>query len=136
MRTTRRELLASTFGASAGLAVGAGSGRAARAAAPLTGVTYLPPSYRGLMWGMSGFVERLKDETGAPSAVRLVASGAHAKADEQLSALRSGSADFMFHTSSYITRSFEIWGSPGCRAWSRRSTSTATAWRWRARSGG
>ncbi len=110
MGTTRRELLASSFGASAGLVVGAGSGHAAPAAAALTGVTYLPPSYRGLMWGMSGFVDRLKNAVSEPSAVKLVTSGAQAKADEQLSALRSGSADFMFHTSSYITRSFEILG--------------------------
>ena len=108
MGTTRRELLASSFGASAGLVVGAGSGHAAPAAAALTGVTYLPPSYRGLMWGMSGFVDRLKNAVSEPSAVKLVTSGVQAKADEQLSALRSGSADFMFHTSSYITRSFEI----------------------------
>jgi TRAP-type C4-dicarboxylate transport system substrate-binding protein len=79
----------------------------------MTGVTYLPPSYKGLMWGMSGFVERLQQNAGDALTVDFYDSGTLVKADEQVSALRAGTIDFMFHTSSYITRSFEILGITG-----------------------
>jgi TRAP-type C4-dicarboxylate transport system substrate-binding protein len=65
------------------------------------------------MWGMSGFVERLQQNAGDSLTVDFYDSGTLVKADEQVSALRAGTIDFMFHTSSYITRSFEILGITG-----------------------
>ncbi|CUH61589.1 TRAP transporter substrate-binding protein [Thalassobacter stenotrophicus] len=77
----------------------------------LTGVSYLPPSYKALSFGSNGFVERL----GKSDAVTVdyYDSGKLLKADEQLPALLSGAIDFMFHTSSYITRSVPILGITG-----------------------
>ena len=45
----------------------------ARAAETLTGVTYLTPAYKGLMWGMTGFVDRLKETGGDALAARFAA---------------------------------------------------------------
>jgi TRAP-type C4-dicarboxylate transport system substrate-binding protein len=113
MTMTRRGALTSLAAGGAALALPFPQRRPARAADTVTGVTYLPPSYKGLMWGMSGFVERLQQNAGDALAVDFYDSGTLVKADEQVSALRSGTIDFMFHTSSYITRSFEILGITG-----------------------
>lgn len=82
----------------------------AQAKERFTGVTYLPPSYTGLMWGMQGFVDRLKKKAGDSADVEFYHSGQLVKADEQVPALRSGSIQWMFHTSAYINRSFPIMG--------------------------
>ena len=85
----------------------------ARAATTLTGVSYLPPSYKALSYGSAGYVERLAAALPDGDAVDYYDSGKLLKADEQLPALRSGSIDFMFHTTSYVTRSLPILGITG-----------------------
>jgi TRAP-type C4-dicarboxylate transport system substrate-binding protein len=110
---TRRDVMTTLAAAGAGAAFSAWPMGRSAAATTLTGVTYLPPSYEGLMWGMSGFVERLNEAGAGEVGVDFYDSGTLVKADEQVSALRSGTIDFMFHTSSYITRSFEILGITG-----------------------
>ncbi|HEX6142821.1 MAG TPA: TRAP transporter substrate-binding protein DctP [Geminicoccaceae bacterium] len=110
---TRRDALTTLAAAGAGLAFTTWPLGRPFAATTLTGVTYLPPSYEGLMWGMTGFVDRLNETGGGEVSVEFYDSGTLVKADEQVSALRSGTIDFMFHTSSYITRSFEILGITG-----------------------
>jgi len=105
---TRRHFL--TLGA-AGLAVV--PRLAAAKAHSLTGVTYLPQSYKALSWGMNGFVERLRQAAKDTVRVEYYDSAQLLKADEQLPALRAGAIDFMFHTSSYVTRSLPILGIAG-----------------------
>src|SRR5690606_13191010 len=87
--------------------------RTAHAAQTVTGVTYLTPTYQALMWGINGFVERLKEAGGDAITVEFYDSGSLLKADAQTSALRSGTIDFMVHTTSYISRSFKILGVTG-----------------------
>jgi TRAP-type transport system periplasmic protein len=77
----------------------------------MTGVSYLPPSYKALSYGSAGFVERLNASDAVT--VDYYDSGKLMKADEQLPALRAGSIDFMFHTTSYVTRSVPILGITG-----------------------
>lgn len=112
MTQTRRTFLTNSAVLMGGTAIGLG-GFAGPAAAQttMTGVSYLPPSYKALAYGSAGFVERL-DQSDAV-AVDYYDSGKLLKADEQLPALRSGSIDFMFHTTSYITRSLPILGITG-----------------------
>ena len=78
-----------------------------------TGVTYLPQSYKALSYGSNGFVEFLQNEASDVFNVQFYDSGQLLKADEQLPALRAGNIDFMFHTTSYITRSVPILGITG-----------------------
>lgn len=85
----------------------------ARAAETMTGVTYLPPSYKALSFGSNGFVEYLKENAADAVTVDFYDSGKLLKADEQLPALRSRTIDFMFHTTSYVTRSIPILGITG-----------------------
>ena len=87
--------------------------RPAFGAQTLTGVTYLPPSYEALMWGMQGLVDHVRENAGEDVEIEFYDSGTLLSADEQVTGLRSGTIDFMFHTSSYITRSFEILGITG-----------------------
>ena len=107
--TDRRTFLAGASAFAAGATLGLP--RAARAATTLTGVSYLPPSYKALSYGSAGFVERL-DASDAIT-VDYYDSAKLLKADDQLPALRSGTIDFMFHTISYITRSSPILGITG-----------------------
>ena len=79
----------------------------------ITGVTYLTPTYEALMWGINGFVERLKEAGGDAIKVEFYDSGTLLGADEQTSALRAGTIDFMVHTSSYISGSLPILGVTG-----------------------
>ncbi|MEO3416288.1 TRAP transporter substrate-binding protein DctP [Roseovarius sp. CAU 1744] len=113
MTITRRKLLQKT-GYLGGVALLAthipGS---AHAASTITGVFYIPQSYKALSAGANGFVEQLKSHAAGQFAVEYYDSGTLLKADEQLAALRAGSIDFMFHTSSYITRSVKILGITG-----------------------
>lgn len=87
--------------------------RPAAAARTITGVTYLTPTYKALLTGVNGFVERLIAAGGDKISVEFYDSGTLLSADEQTSALRAGSIDFMVHTTSYITRSFQILGVTG-----------------------
>tara|TARA_R110002124_G_scaffold170172_3_gene337710 strand:- start:2663 stop:3685 length:1023 start_codon:yes stop_codon:yes gene_type:complete len=107
MTMNRRTFLQTTAAAGALMGLGA----PALAKTKLTGVSYLPPSYKALSFGSAGFVERLSQSDAV--AVDYYDSGKLLKADEQLPALNSGAIDFMFHTTSYITRSVPILGITG-----------------------
>jgi TRAP-type C4-dicarboxylate transport system substrate-binding protein len=78
-----------------------------------TGVSYLTPAYQALMFGVNGFIANLEQEHADAVRVDFFDSGMLMKADEQVSALRQGIIQFMFHTTSYITRSFPILGITG-----------------------
>ena len=73
------------------------------------GVTYLTPAYKDLFPPITAFVDRLKKH---PDLMKIdfFDSGTLIKADEQVSALRAGTIQFMFHTTSYITRNYPILG--------------------------
>ncbi len=85
----------------------------AHAAETFTGVTYLTPAYKALMWGVNKFNEVLKEKGQGVFNVDFHDSGTLVKADEQTAALRAGTIHYMFHTASYITRSFKILGVTG-----------------------
>lgn len=106
--TTRRNFL-TTGAALAGLAA-TGLPRAAHAAEMLTGVSYLPPSYADLAYGSQGLVDLVNEKGGELVSLDYHDSARLLAADEQLPALRAGTIDFMFHTTSYITRSLPILG--------------------------
>jgi TRAP-type transport system periplasmic protein len=76
----------------------------------LTGVSYLPPSYSDLAFGSQGFVDRVNEAGKGVVQLDYHDSARLVSADEQLPALRSGTIDFMFHTTSYVTRSLPILG--------------------------
>jgi len=78
-----------------------------------TGVSYLTPAYKALMFGVNGFIANLEQRHGKTVKIDFFDSGMLMKADEQVSALRQGIIQFMFHTTSYITRSFPILGLTG-----------------------
>jgi TRAP-type C4-dicarboxylate transport system substrate-binding protein len=111
---TRRQFLKAA-GISAGTALlnGPGMGGTAQGAPPtFTGVTYLTPAYENSFPIIMNFVDRLKKH---PDLFKIdfFDSGTLVKADEQVSALRAGTIDFMFHTTSYITRTYPILGITG-----------------------
>jgi TRAP-type C4-dicarboxylate transport system substrate-binding protein len=107
---SRRRALNIGVSLGAGLALAPLAKFPAQAAQSFTGATYLPPSYEALMWGVYGFVERLQDGLGDKESVAFYDSATLMKADEQTAGLRSHVIDFMFHISTYISRSFEITG--------------------------
>jgi TRAP-type transport system periplasmic protein len=116
MTLTRRQVLKYGTVATAGATLfGTQSlfARRALAARTLTGVTYLPPSYKALTYGSAGFVDFIGENGGDILDVDFHDSGQLLTADEQLPALRAGNIDFMFHTTSYITRSLPILGITG-----------------------
>ena len=88
-------------------------GSNALAAETYTGVTYLTPAYKALIWGINEFNKKLAEFGGDSIEVDFYDSGTLMKADEQTSALRSGTIQYMFHTTSYITRTFKILGITG-----------------------
>ncbi len=111
---TRRQFLKAA-GVSAGSALlsGAGMGGTAQGAPPtFTGVTYLTPAYENSFPIIMGFVDQLKKH---PDLFKIdfFDSGTLIKADEQTAALRAGTIHFMFHTTSYITRTFPVLGITG-----------------------
>lgn len=113
MNMTRRNVLKTAAMASAGAAIlgpGGLMARRAQAATTFTGVTYLPPSYRALTYGSAGFIDFLREHGEDIMEVDFYDSGQLLQADEQLPALRARTIDFMFHTTSYITRSVPILG--------------------------
>ena len=83
--------------------------RAFAATPTYTGVTYLTPAYKDLFPPIVAFVDRLKKN---PALMKMdfFDSGTLVEADEQVSALRAGTIQFMFHTTSYITRNYPILG--------------------------
>lgn len=114
-RLTRRQFL-KVAGAGAGAAVlglpDGFQGTAMAAPPTYTGVTYLTPAYKDLFPPIMGFIDRLKKN---PDLMKIdfFDSGTLIKTDEQVSALRAGTIQFMFHTTSYITRTFPILGVEG-----------------------
>lgn len=111
-RPTRREFLGTT--GAAVITVAGSFGRIALAAVPTyTGVTYLTPAYEDLFPPIKGFVDRLKKDGADLMKIDFFDSGTLVKTDEQTQALRAGTIQFMFHTSSYITRTFPILGITG-----------------------
>ncbi|RFC62873.1 C4-dicarboxylate ABC transporter substrate-binding protein [Fulvimarina endophytica] len=113
MKIDRRSILTGTAALSASAAFGL-SMKAARAeATTLTGVTYLPPAYEDLAYGSQGFVDYVNENSAGVVNIDFYDSGRLLSADEQLPALRAGTIDFMFHTTSYITRSLPILGITG-----------------------
>ncbi len=77
------------------------------------GVTYLPPAYRGLRYGIDGFIENLKQNAPDGMKIHFFDSGTLMKADAQLPALREGTIQFMFHATTYISQEFPILGVTG-----------------------
>lgn len=75
-----------------------------------TGATYLTPAYRVLKYGIDGFVNQLKKSAAGVMKIEFFDSGTLMKADELVAGLRVGTIQFMFHTTSYITKSFPILG--------------------------
>ena len=114
-RLTRRQFL-KVAGAGAGAVVlglpDGFQGTAVAAPPTYTGVTYLTPAYKDLFPPIMGFIDRLKKN---PDIMKIdfFDSGTLIKTDEQVSAMRAGTIQFMFHTSSYITRTFPILGVEG-----------------------
>jgi TRAP-type C4-dicarboxylate transport system substrate-binding protein len=76
----------------------------------LTGVTYLTPGYEDLFPPIQAFIDRLKEKHKDAVKIDFFHSGTLVKADDQTTALRAGTIQFMFHTTSYITRTFPILG--------------------------
>ncbi len=112
---TRRDFLKTAGLGGAALAVSGFTplvGTAFAAPPTFTGVTYLTPAYKALMFGVNGFIDQLKKHPDTLK-VDFFDSGTLIKADQQVSALRAGTIQFMFHTTSYITRSFPILGITG-----------------------
>ena len=112
-RMTRRDLLKTLGAGAATLATGAFSRPALAATPTYTGVTYLTAGYEDLFPPIMGFVERLKKDSGDLMKIDFFDSGTLVKTDEQTQALRAGTIQFMFHTASYITRTFPILGITG-----------------------
>ena len=112
---TRRQFV-KIAGAGAGsvLLCGTGTLRGGAYAAPptYTGVTYLTPAYEDSFPPIIGFVNQLKKNRDL-FGVDFFDSGTLVKTDEQTAALRAGTIQFMFHTTSYITRTFPILGITG-----------------------
>lgn len=109
--TTRREFL-KALGIGGMVTVswaGPLRGLALAAVPTYTGVSYLTPAYKGLMYGILGFNDQLKKHPEVLK-VEFFDSGTLVKEDEQISAMRSGMIQYMFHTTSYITRTLPILG--------------------------
>jgi TRAP-type C4-dicarboxylate transport system substrate-binding protein len=97
-------------GAAAGAAMFGLPVREASASVPTyTGVTYLTPAYKDLFPPIKAFVDRLNTSKELMK-IDFFDSGTLVKTDEQVSALRAGTIQFMFHTTSYITRNYPILG--------------------------
>jgi TRAP-type C4-dicarboxylate transport system substrate-binding protein len=112
---TRRQFLkAAGVGAGSALLSGvAGLGGTAQGAPPtFTGVTYLTPAYEDSFPPIMGFVNSLKKHPDLFN-IDFFDSGTLVKDDQQVAALRAGTIQFMFHTTSYITRNFPILGITG-----------------------
>jgi TRAP-type transport system periplasmic protein len=109
---TRRDFLR-TAGTGAGIMMFGLSDRwiteAVASVPTYTGVTYLTPAYLDLFPPITAFVDRLKKHPDTMK-VDFFDSGTLVKTDEQVSALRAGTIQFMFHTTSYITRNYPILG--------------------------
>ncbi len=117
MKKMNRRAFLKTAAAAGGVAVISGStgilGSVALAAPTYTGVTYLTPGYKDIMPAIKGFVDKLTEGGKGKFKVDFYDSQTLVKANEQNAALRAGTIQFMFHTSSYITRSFKILGITG-----------------------
>lgn len=115
MKLDRRSFLKGSAAVATGIAINGMPVfvNTAQAAQSITGVSYLTPTYKALMYGINGFVKQLKKAGGDAIDVKFYGSGTLVSADQQVSALRSGAIQFMFHTSAYISRAFPILGITG-----------------------
>lgn len=111
-KTHRREFIKKTTSAVGALLLGAKlrPSKAAGSVPAITGVTYLTPGYQDLFPPIQGFVDRLKERHSDAMKLDFFHSGTLVKADDQTAALRAGTIQFMFHTTSYITRTFPVLG--------------------------
>lgn len=108
-QVTRRDFLR-VAGATAGAVMFGLPALEASASVPTyTGVTYLTPAYKDLFPPIKAFVDRLNTSKELMK-IDFFDSGTLVKTDEQVSALRAGTIQFMFHTTSYITRNYPILG--------------------------
>lgn len=115
-QVSRRDFMKLSGGVCGGLAMSGLNGLfpgKGFAADTYTGVTYYTPTYKGILSIKKQCIEILKKEANSKFNVEFYDSGTLMKADEQTSSLRTGTIQFMFHTSSYITRSFKILGITG-----------------------
>ncbi len=110
---TRRQFVKAA-GLTAGSFLLSGGFRGTALGAPptITGVTYLTPAYEDTFPPIVAFINELKKKKELFT-IDFFDSGTLVKADEQTSALRAGTIQFMFHTTSYITRTFPILGITG-----------------------
>jgi TRAP-type transport system periplasmic protein len=117
MENMNRRNFLKTVGVAGGMAAISGPsglmGGIAFGAPTFTGVTYLTPGYKDIMPAIKGFVDKLSENAAGKFKVDFYDSQTLVKASEQNAALRAGTLQFMFHTSSYITRSFKILGITG-----------------------
>lgn len=74
------------------------------------GVTYITRAYRAIMYGIDGFVFRLRNGSSDLLNVEFFDSAALMTADQQAMGLKSGTADFAFQPTSYLTASHPILG--------------------------
>ncbi len=74
------------------------------------GASFLSQSYRGIKYGILGFVEQLQQKAQDVLKIEFFDSASLLKADEQVSGLRVGTIQFMFHGTTYITDEFPILG--------------------------
>lgn len=72
------------------------------------GATYITPAYRELMYGISGFIDYLRKYSADTLRVEFFDSGALMKADDLVMGLKSGTVQFIVHTTSYMTGTFPI----------------------------
>ncbi len=77
------------------------------------GVTYLPPAYRAIRYGIDGFIEELRQQAPESMEIEFFDSGTLMKADAQLPGLKEGAIQFMFHSTTYISRYYPILGITG-----------------------
>lgn len=108
MPITRRNLL--KYAAISAVPAVLGQPARSMANTKLTGVIYQTPTYKAIVGNAHKFVDAVAKASDGKTIIDFYDSGKLVKADEQLPALRAGSIDLMFHTSSYISRSLPILG--------------------------
>ncbi len=86
----------------------AGTARAANTR--YRGVTYLTRAYRAIMQMIDGFVFHLRDGTSSFLDIEFFDSATLMTADQQTMGLKSGTADFAFQATSYLTESCPVLG--------------------------
>ena len=110
---TRRNFLKAA-GAGCGALAVAGPGSLAWGKGPTyTGVSYITPTYPCILTGQKEFARMLSEKGAEEFEATFFDSATLLKEDEQLAGMRAGTAQYMFHTTSYITRSAKALGLTG-----------------------